>query len=314
MQPETFDSQDLDRIEAFVSKIYSRLHIGAVGEDTRARITRRVLSPEIGFDDLDYHFDIGYAGEPPGLLIVSDVLSSTIRTVGEGYDDVFGPGEQFLIARPGLPYAGTAHSSRLQFTVLEPAILNQVAAGADLSVPVRVLDHRPVSRQAQQQLQRTVGYVRDTLGAAPDGNEAPLVVAAASQLLAASVLQAYPNTAIGPTATDRHDAHSATLRRAVTFIEEHAQEPITLADIAAAAFVTVRAVQLAFRRHLDMTPLEYLRHVRLARAHRDLVAADPDRETVTAVACRWGFSSASRFTAHYREAYGTRPSHTLHSG
>lgn len=30
MQSETFDSQDLGQIEAFVSQIYSKLHIGAV--------------------------------------------------------------------------------------------------------------------------------------------------------------------------------------------------------------------------------------------------------------------------------------------
>ena len=61
----------------------------------------------------------------------------------------------------------------------------------------------------------------------------------------------------------------------MTFIEENAHADITVADIAAAASVTVRAIQLAFRRHLDTTPLEYLRRVRLGHAHRDLLAADP---------------------------------------
>jgi transcriptional regulator GlxA family with amidase domain len=114
-------------------------------------------------------------------------------------------------------------------------------------------------------------------------------------------------------AQDRFDSSPATLRRAVAFIDEHAGRDLTVADIAAASFVTVRAVQLAFRRHLDVTPMEYLRRVRLDRAHQDLRAADPARESVTAVAYRWKFASASRFTAYYRGIYGVLPSHTLRS-
>ncbi len=52
---------------------------------------------------------------------------------------------------------------------------------------------------------------------------------------------------------------------------------IGLSDIAAAVGVTPRSVQYTFRRHLGTTPLEYLRRVRLDRAHRDLQAADPVR-------------------------------------
>src|SRR5258708_6633263 len=114
-------------------------------------------------------------------------------------------------------------------------------------------------------------------------------------------------------AQDRFDSSPATLRRAVAFIDEHAGRPLTVADIAAASFVTVRAVQLAFRRHLDLTPMQYLRRVRLHRAHQDLLAADPARESVTAVAYRWKFASASRFTAYYRRIYSVLPSHTLRS-
>ena len=91
------------------------------------------------------------------------------------------------------------------------------------------------------------------------------------------------------------------LRRAIGFVDEHADEDITAADIARAAQVTVRAVQLAFRRHL-----------RLDRAHHDLLAADPGRTSVTTIAHRWGFASASRFAASYRKAYGLPPSVTLH--
>ncbi|MEV7027004.1 helix-turn-helix transcriptional regulator [Kitasatospora sp. NPDC093558] len=113
------------------------------------------------------------------------------------------------------------------------------------------------------------------------------------------------------TLTDRTDATSATLRKAIAFIETNAEREITLADIAAAAFVTPRALQYAFRRHLDTTPLAHLRRVRLDAAHRDLLAADPGATTVTEIAMRWGFAHPGHFAGLYRDAYRRTPSDTL---
>jgi AraC-like DNA-binding protein len=105
---------------------------------------------------------------------------------------------------------------------------------------------------------------------------------------------------------------SAAIRRARRFCEEHAAEPITLGDIAAAAKVSVRTLQSGFREHLQTTPMAYLRKVRLARAHADLlhIAATGSRTTVTEVALRWGFTHLSRFAAFYRQTYGRAPSVT----
>jgi transcriptional regulator GlxA family with amidase domain len=101
------------------------------------------------------------------------------------------------------------------------------------------------------------------------------------------------------------------LRRAIEFIHGNARADIGLADIAAAANVTPRSVQYMFRRHLGTTPLEYLRRVRLAHAHRDLQKADPAKDTVTSIACRWGFTHAGRFSMEYKRMYGNPPSRTL---
>jgi len=312
MEPLTFDSHDTTEVEAFVSKMYSRMRIGATGERTHTRITRRLMTPEVAFDDLDYSFDFGFEAEPQRYLVLCDVESGAVRLDGEGRGQTFGAGDQFLICRPGLPYQGVVHAARLPQLTLDPAVLTQVASNvAETGGPVRILDHRPVSRLAAQQLRHTIAYVRDQAMTA-DGLNSPLLVSAARQLLAASLLGAFPNTAVAdPAAADRRDAHPATLGRAVAFIDEHAHEDITVAAIAAAAFVTIRAIQLAFRRHLDTTPMEYLRRVRLALAHADLLAADPARETITTVSYRWGFASPSRFAASYRQAYGVLPSHTL---
>jgi transcriptional regulator GlxA family with amidase domain len=101
------------------------------------------------------------------------------------------------------------------------------------------------------------------------------------------------------------------LQKAIAFIHDNAHKEITVSDIAAAVNLTPRSVQYTFRRHLGTTPLEYLRRVRLDRAHRELEAADPGVDTVTAIAGRWGFSHAGRFSSVYKQAFGRPPSRTL---
>ena len=118
----------------------------------------------------------------------------------------------------------------------------------------------------------------------------------------------------GP-ATSLPHASAATpdaVRRAVTHIDEHVGDPLGLAEIAEAARLSPRALQAAFRRHLDTTPLGYLRQARLDHAHRDLLAADPqDGQTVAAIAARWGFTQPGKFAREHQHRYQTRPAQAL---
>lgn len=107
--------------------------------------------------------------------------------------------------------------------------------------------------------------------------------------------------------------HPRMLRRALDFIHENSQYDISIRDIAAAADVTPRAIQYAFREHLQTTPLEYLRRIRLERAHRELKSADPAFDTVTSIAGRCGFSHPGRFSSAYKQVFGVEPSRTLRS-
>ncbi|MUN63776.1 helix-turn-helix domain-containing protein [Kocuria sediminis] len=92
--------------------------------------------------------------------------------------------------------------------------------------------------------------------------------------------------------------------------ETHLAEPIGLPEIAAAARLSPRGLQAAFRRHLDTTPTGYLRTARIDAAHTDLLAAS-GAQTVAEVAARWGFAHPGRFAAAYRDHYGETPAETL---
>src|SRR4029077_2661900 len=64
-------------------------------------------------------------------------------------------------------------------------------------------------------------------------------------------------------------------RDAMNIMEAGPPLPLTTSALAKQCHVSVRTLQEGFQRHLGMSPMTYLRVVRLRRAHRDLRSADP---------------------------------------
>jgi AraC-like DNA-binding protein len=101
------------------------------------------------------------------------------------------------------------------------------------------------------------------------------------------------------------------VRRALDFVHEHAREPIGTPEIAAAAGLSPRGLQQSLRRHLDQTPGDLLRGVRLDGARADLLGGTRDETSVADVARSWGFGHLGRFSATYRARFGELPSESL---
>lgn len=139
---------------------------------------------------------------------------------------------------------------------------------------------------------------------------APLMAQAAVQYTIRGLLLSAPNNYSEELAGNVEAVGSAAVRRAVDFMESNAHLPITLESVAADAFVSPRALQLGFRKHLDTTPMEYLRSIRLRRVRGELLAAAPSTR-ISDVAARWGFPHAGRFAIHYAKTFGEAPSKTL---
>lgn len=102
-----------------------------------------------------------------------------------------------------------------------------------------------------------------------------------------------------------------SIRLAIDVIEEEAHLPLTVSSIAARCHVSVRSLQQGFRRHVGMTPMAYLREVRMRHAHQSLLESDPSASSVTSVAYGWGFTNLGRFAAAHADRYGEAPAETL---
>ncbi|WP_307450609.1 MULTISPECIES: helix-turn-helix transcriptional regulator [Microbacterium] len=202
-------------------------------------------------------------------------------------------------------WTGAARVRAFVFDRTDAERVARIAAGDDRLV-LRRLDPRPRDRNAATQWERTFAHVSTSLGAAHDD----AVVAAELQRHALMTTLTSFSTPYVEAVARAHQRAAAprTVRRAIAHIEAHAHEPLSLEDIAAASGISSRGLQHAFRRQLDTTPTEYLRRVRLSAAHAELVSGSV---SVTEVARRWGFSSASRFARYYREHYGQSPSQVI---
>jgi len=105
----------------------------------------------------------------------------------------------------------------------------------------------------------------------------------------------------------RSGAAPRHLKRAEEFIRANVAAPIGLHEIAEAAGVAPRTLQLAYRNAFGISPIRALTRERMRRARFDLVAGEA---SVTDVALKWGFTHFGRFAAEYRHEFGELPRET----
>jgi AraC-like DNA-binding protein len=222
-------------------------------------------------------------------------------------------GECFLLP-PHRPYQATFDSIGIALTTLSFAELQRDAAVRVDQEAVEVNFARPVTPAAGRHWSQTIQYVQGLLNNSPLLATAPLARRELGWLVNSAVLACFPNSTLDAETANYAGDTPQPLRRAVAFIDEHAGDPITLNEIAMAAKLSPRGLQAAFRRHLDTTPLAYLRSVRMEQAHHDLQSAGPvGGDSVAAVAAKWGFTHLGRFAVEYRRRFGVYPSQTLRS-
>lgn len=312
-----FQTTDYDQAGEYLTSVYG----------TNMRMSGRQVGYSFRFTQLiTSTFSVGTAAQTDQMAINVESAASlyvvrprgtTMEFRSQGAEQRFAPGEVVLSStrEGGAPYRVQWDNGTIEATALPFGLLNEVAATGPTTrdEPIRFTDQRSHDRDAARHLAATIDYVSDALRERPEAMGEPLVASMSGRLLCAAVLAAFPNTALlDPTIEDRHDSHPRTLRRAIAFIDDHAEDDISVADIAAAANVTIRALQHAFRRHRDTTPMGYVRLVRLRQAHRELLATDPAGDmTVTQIAARWGFFHPGRFARYYRETHGCSPYQTL---
>ena len=101
------------------------------------------------------------------------------------------------------------------------------------------------------------------------------------------------------------------VRLAEEFMRAHIAQALTLADIAAAARVSIRTLSAGFQAWRGSSPMRVLRELRLDAAREWLQRGEV---SVADAALRCGFGHLGRFAAEYQRRFGEAPSQTRRRG
>jgi AraC family ethanolamine operon transcriptional activator len=113
---------------------------------------------------------------------------------------------------------------------------------------------------------------------------------------------------------DKQSSQSSRLsgvRRVIDYLHCYANEVPTIPELCKIAKLSERNLQYAFKEYLGVTPIRYLRLLRLNGVRRDLLISHPKENRIVDVALNWGFIELGRFAGEYRQLFQELPSATL---
>jgi AraC-like DNA-binding protein len=104
--------------------------------------------------------------------------------------------------------------------------------------------------------------------------------------------------------SDRKPAYPGPIRRALKYMDKHASETPTSAEIAKAAGVSITHLNRLFRRHLDTSPISLFLERRIRRAQALLTHTTL---SIKEIANQVGCSDAFYFSAQFKKRVGVSP-------
>ena len=117
----------------------------------------------------------------------------------------------------------------------------------------------------------------------------------------------YPLTRTDKTRQD----YGHIVRLAEDYALTQTDDPLHVPDLCRAVAVSERKLQYAFEEVMGMSPVAYLKRLRLHRVRQALRVATHGTTTVSVEALKWGFWHFGDFSYAYKTCFGELPSDTL---
>lgn len=136
-----------------------------------------------------------------------------------------------------------------------------------------------------------------------------LMVAHIEQLVVSTLISAQPH--------DMRDTRTARcaavlprhVKRVQDYLRANVAEPVTADQMALLAGVSLRSLYAGFKQYCGVSPMQYLRLLRLDGARQALLN-EPDCN-IACIAMRWGFCHLGRFSVEYKCRFGESPSQSV---
>lgn len=107
-----------------------------------------------------------------------------------------------------------------------------------------------------------------------------------------------------------HSVQRAVVERARQYILANRENPPTVSELSSYLRMSQRGLRHAFMNVLGINIVTFLRYVRLHGARKELLQSKPT-DSVSKIACNWGFWHMGMFSLYYKGLFGETPSATL---
>lgn len=309
-------TSDLDEASAAISQAYAphKLQIAGWPSGFDMRLWTNGM-PGLDFGYIQLGTDVRLYAPPPRYHIVVFAGVGHVR-IGQKHGSVLARCGRGVVVSPSEPvfFEDWSPDCRLITARFAPAALEEVLGSLLGRTPVEPIQFAPrmdLEGPRGGAFLRTLQLLRSELGR-PDGMATdPVMAKGLAGLAMTGLLRGQPHNYSDELSDAGRPDAPASIRNALELIEARAAEVVSVADLARAAGLSVRALEEGFRRHVGKPPMAYLREFRLAQVHAELQTSEPNQTTASAVARHWGFHHYGRFTATYSARYGVSPAETL---
>lgn len=310
-------STDLDEVRSFGGRYFYprrflRMLPGAPG--LAAGFDLLQLGP-VTIGDVWYGTDVtlGY-DDPDGYQVGVPMGGHLLAT--QGGRSIVGAGDQAPVFRMGEDVVldhWSADCRQLGVKIRPDVLESRLQALLDepVDLPIRLPAQLDIGTGAGRSWATLVRFVAGEFHHGAGALDVPRFAASVCETLTTGLLMALDHPYSAALHRSVQVYRPQPVRRAIDAIQARPEHPFTAEELARSAGVGVRTLQAGFQRYVGKSPLAYLRDVRLAHAHAELLTSDQRRTTVAEVAHRWGFPHVSRFAGAYRARYHTTPSRTL---
>jgi AraC family transcriptional regulator, ethanolamine operon transcriptional activator len=162
-------------------------------------------------------------------------------------------------------------------------------------------------------MRRTVRWLFTAIEQYPQATSRPGVRASlADQLVMAMADFGSEQVAAERPARDARVQQRTAVERAREYIRGKLAEPLPLSELCRHAHVQARSLEYGFREITGLSPISYVKSLRLNAVRRDLSRTDIAEHSISEIALDHGFWHLSQFAADYRKFFGETPTSTRH--
>ncbi|WP_157995601.1 helix-turn-helix domain-containing protein [Peristeroidobacter soli] len=234
----------------------------------------------------------------PGTLTFQVPLTNlgTVRVNGQILD-----ADSFVILREDRPFLWSV-SDASQWASVSVPLHHSLATSALASAGANGTVRRRTSPQILDSVKQLIDAARFMDTAAADGEISSALIHALRQSVPAD-----PGPKIGRPQLSR----SVVISSALAFMNAHEGQPVFIDDLCRATQVSERALRNMFHEFFGVGPMRLLKVRQLHEIRAALLRTQPQLDTVTHIAARFGVFDPSLLARNYKVLFGESPSRTL---